>query len=183
MHCASCNITLPPDSRFCASCGQPLPGAPGPAAAASTSNTWLIVVLVAAGALGLVAFAGIVAAIAIPNLLNAIDRGKQKRTMADLRTIANGIEAYSNEHGTYPVAQDLVTLRPLLSPDYVLSLPMRDGWNHQMLVASEETSYLLISPGKDGVLQGCEGGPTASFNDDICFSDGAFMQWPEGLQR
>ena len=32
-----------------------------------------------------VAIIGIIAAIAIPNLLNAIDRGKQKRTMADLR--------------------------------------------------------------------------------------------------
>ena len=32
-----------------------------------------------------VAIIGIIAAIAIPNLLNAIDRGKQKRTMADMR--------------------------------------------------------------------------------------------------
>jgi general secretion pathway protein G len=33
-----------------------------------------------------VAIIGIIAAIAIPNLLNAIDRGKQKRSMADIRT-------------------------------------------------------------------------------------------------
>ena len=32
-----------------------------------------------------VAIIGIIAAIAIPNLLNAVDRSKQKRTMADLR--------------------------------------------------------------------------------------------------
>ena len=42
-----------------------------------------------------VAIIGIIAAIAIPNLLNAIDRGKQKRTMADLRTLGTAIESYA----------------------------------------------------------------------------------------
>ena len=42
-----------------------------------------------------VAIIGIIAAIAIPNLLNAIDRGKQKRTMADLRSVGTAIESYS----------------------------------------------------------------------------------------
>jgi general secretion pathway protein G len=41
-----------------------------------------------------VAIIGIIAAIAIPNLLNAIDRGKQKRTMADLRSIGTAVESY-----------------------------------------------------------------------------------------
>src|ERR1017187_4807090 len=35
-----------------------------------------------------IAIIGILAAIAIPNLLNALQRGKQKRTMADMRTLA-----------------------------------------------------------------------------------------------
>ncbi len=35
-----------------------------------------------------VAIIGILAAIAIPNLLTAMQRSKQKRTMADMRTIA-----------------------------------------------------------------------------------------------
>ena len=38
-----------------------------------------------------VAIIGIIAAIAIPNLLNAIHRGRQKRTMADMRTVATAI--------------------------------------------------------------------------------------------
>ena len=33
----------------------------------------------------------LIAAIAIPNLLNAIHRGRQKRSMADMRTIATAI--------------------------------------------------------------------------------------------
>jgi prepilin-type N-terminal cleavage/methylation domain-containing protein len=48
---------------------------------------------------------GVIAAIAIPNLASAIDRGKQKRTMADLRTIGTAVEAYSVDNGTYPVAE------------------------------------------------------------------------------
>ena len=35
-----------------------------------------------------VAIIGIIAAIAIPNLLSAINRGRQKRTMADMRSVA-----------------------------------------------------------------------------------------------
>ena len=35
---------------------------------------------------------GIIAAIAIPNLLNAIDRGKQKRTMADMKALAVALD-------------------------------------------------------------------------------------------
>ncbi|PYT07794.1 MAG: hypothetical protein DMF49_07090 [Acidobacteria bacterium] len=42
-----------------------------------------------------VAIIGIIAAIAIPNLLNAIDRGKQKRTMADIRSVGTAVEEYA----------------------------------------------------------------------------------------
>ena len=49
-----------------------------------------------------VAIIGIIAAIAIPNLLNAIDRGKQKRTMADLRSMGTAIEEYSIDNNFYP---------------------------------------------------------------------------------
>ena len=42
-----------------------------------------------------IAIIGILAAIAIPNLLNAVQRGKQKRTMSDMRALATAIEAYA----------------------------------------------------------------------------------------
>ncbi|MEO6327242.1 MAG: prepilin-type N-terminal cleavage/methylation domain-containing protein, partial [Thermoanaerobaculia bacterium] len=47
-----------------------------------------------------VAIIGIIVAIAIPNLLNAIQRAKQKRTMADMRSIGTAIEAYAIDHNT-----------------------------------------------------------------------------------
>src|SRR5512132_3191933 len=49
-----------------------------------------------------IAIIGILAAIAIPNLLNAVQRGKQKRSMSDMRTMATAIEAYAVDNNVYP---------------------------------------------------------------------------------
>src|SRR5437588_1898290 len=51
-----------------------------------------------------IAIIGILAAIAIPNLLNAVQRGKQKRTMSDMRALATAIEAYAVDNNVYPQA-------------------------------------------------------------------------------
>ncbi len=50
-----------------------------------------------------VAIIGIIAVLAIPNLISAIQRSRQSRTMADLRMISEGVEAYQNDHSSYPV--------------------------------------------------------------------------------
>src|SRR5437660_10789719 len=51
-----------------------------------------------------VAIIGILAAIAIPNLLTAMQRSKQKRTMADMRTIATAWEARATDLNKYNAA-------------------------------------------------------------------------------
>ena len=51
-----------------------------------------------------VAIIGILAAIAIPNLLTAMQRSKQKRTMADMRTIATAWEARATDINRYNAA-------------------------------------------------------------------------------
>src|SRR6476660_5636480 len=51
-----------------------------------------------------IAIIGILAAIAIPNLLNAVQRGKQKRTMSDMRALATAVEAYAVDNNQYPAA-------------------------------------------------------------------------------
>src|SRR5437763_1331013 len=51
-----------------------------------------------------VAIIGILAAIAIPNLLTAMQRSKQKRTMADMRTIATAWEARATDTNKYNAA-------------------------------------------------------------------------------
>ena len=71
-----------------------------------------------------VAIIGIIAAIAIPNLLNAINRSRQKRTMADMRTIGTGTEAYAVDWSYYPNTGDsdediTTTITGILSPVYI----------------------------------------------------------------
>ncbi len=129
-----------------------------------------------------VAIIGIIAAIAIPNLLNAINRGKQKRTMADLRSIATAIESYSIDNSTYPAASSLATLVPLVEPIYIKALPLTDGWSRSYAIDSTPVQYTVWSGGSDGGSLNYFGGPTSSIRDSIVFSGGVFMQWPEGQQ-
>ena len=51
-----------------------------------------------------IAIIGILAAIAIPNLLSAVQRGRQKRSMSDMRTLATAVESYSVDNNVYPSA-------------------------------------------------------------------------------
>ena len=135
-----------------------------------------------------VAIIGIIAAIAIPNLLNAIDRGKQKRTMADLRSMGTAIEEYSIDNNFYPIAATLAALSDQVTPSYIRALPAGDGWGQDFEVDSVKTLYTLASCGKGSVgvcasacaAAGC--GKTQLFADDIIFSVGSFVQWPEGKQ-
>ena len=130
-----------------------------------------------------VAIIGIIAAIAIPNLLNAIDRGKQKRTMADLRSLGTAIESYSIDNNVYPAANDFSTLEGVIEPIYIRTAPESDGWGRTFLVTSTNTLYTIGSGGKDGGALTGSGGATTSFNDAIIFANGQFTQWPEGTQQ
>lgn len=135
-----------------------------------------------------VAIIGIIAAIAIPNLLNAINRGRQRRSMADIRSIGTALEAYSVDFNSYPkVALTNGTVNQLqtyLEPTYIKKLPTRDGWNRNLLVNldSAGSSYTIWSQAKDGTTGAWAQGPKTDFRDDIVFSNGQFYQWPEGQQ-
>ncbi len=132
-----------------------------------------------------VAIIGIIAAIAIPNLLNAINRGRQKRSMADIRTIATGMEQYQVDFNFYPTATSISALAEYVSPTYVRVLPQQDGWNNRFAVVSGPLAYSISSYGKDRSYDGLVGDipqRTTNFDDDIIFINGMFAQWPEGLQ-
>ena len=130
-----------------------------------------------------VAIIGIIAAIAIPNLLNAIDRGKQKRTMADMRSIGTAIESYAVDNNVYPVATTATVLGSFVSPTYIKTMPQLDGWSHTFQVASATGEYTVYSQGKDGTGTQCAAGTTTTFNDEICFVNGQFQRYPAGTQN
>jgi general secretion pathway protein G len=145
-----------------------------------------------------VAIIGIIAAIAIPNLLNAINRGRQKRTMADIRTIGTGIEAYAVDVNVYPLnlsGKVESTLVGIISPTYVKVLPEKDGWGKPLCFVSNAsgTEYTIYSLAADNTAGSCSGYTyncgtakfckTTDFKDDIIFANGQFTQWPEGIQQ
>jgi general secretion pathway protein G len=128
---------------------------------------------------------GVIAAISLPNLMAAIDKGKQKRTMADLRSIGTAVEAYAVDNSKYPVASDASTLALTISgsSSFVKVMPQLDGWDHPFVVDSEATAYTISSSGKDGAPSGCVIGTlTTRFDPDICFSHGQYIQYPVGPQ-
>jgi general secretion pathway protein G len=149
-----------------------------------------------------VAIIGIIVAIAIPNLLNAIQRAKQRRTMGDIRTSATAIEAYAVDMNRYPPASgnyDIpggisvgtatvgANMSKYVSPTYVKAVPLTDGWNSWFLYNTDTngTVYVLASGAKDGSMSVTTAGvgPTTDFNQDIVYANGSFLQWPEGVQR
>ena len=134
-----------------------------------------------------VAIIGIIAAIAIPNLLNAIDRGKQKRTMADMRSVGTACEEYSIDNNFYPIqtTQGSITgtISGVIEPTYIKVTPANDGWNRAIRYGSATggTAYTIRSYGKNGTAD-ASFGQTNAFNCDIVFQDGQFTAWPQGIQ-
>jgi type II secretion system protein G len=136
-----------------------------------------------------VAIIGIIAAIAIPNLLNAIDRGKQKRTMADIRSIGTSVEAYAVDVNFYPretsfnpVSTDLATH---VEPTFIRDAPNDDGWGGPIYYQADTngSEYSVRSYAKDRVKSSTNNsGKTTDFDCDIIYMVGGFVAWPEGIQ-
>ena len=144
-----------------------------------------------------VAIIGILAAIAIPNLLTAMQRARQKRSMADMRTTASAWEARATDVNSYAAAglswpdpvSDISTLEDILAPTYINKLPLYDGWGVKFQVGRtpEGDSYSIESLGADKTDRSdgtSATGPitTDNFDCDIIFSEGNFVVYPEGVQ-
>jgi type II secretion system protein G len=146
-----------------------------------------------------VAIIGILAAIAVPNLLSAMQRAKQKRTMADMRSIGAAWEARAVDMNRYNAAATVPTLAVdvtgsqlagALTPTYIKQLPLKDGWNNPLLFSIDVAwatapvgkTYQIRSYGKDGLVDASLGGQTTNFDCDLIYSEGHFEQYPEGVQ-
>lgn len=191
--CPYCGTPYPPGASFCATCGQAITAAAAP----RPDRTMKVILSIAvAGGCLLVtlAVAGIVAAIVIPNFLDATAKAKQKRTLSDMRTIATALESQREQAGHYPLARDAAALGPLLA-GHGYNGNGQDGWQHELRYSCLSPagdacdSYELASGGRDGVLEQEPGGyekgafaPT-EYDADIVLSDGLFERWPDGQGR
>jgi type II secretory pathway pseudopilin PulG len=134
------------------------------------------------------AVTGIIAAIAIPNLIKATQKGKHKATMGDMKSIGTAIESYITDNYKAPVGQSLDEIQSQLVPFHTRVLPKKDAWGNNYLykhgTGDKQDTYFIASPGKDGVFNGWEQNgfyPVNSadgINNDIIFSNGNFVYAP-----
>src|SRR4029079_18129839 len=88
-----------------------------------------------------VAILGIIAALLIPNFLDALQKAKQKRTVADMRNIGTAMFSWLTDQvgaasagGTVDLdaytgtAQDAAAVAAQLVSQYVQDVPSIDGW-------------------------------------------------------
>ncbi len=148
-----------------------------------------------------VAIIGIIAALLIPNFLDALQKAKQKRTVADIRNAgtaemswltdqiaAAAAGATNTVSVTEYTAMSHANLSNLLVPQYLQELPQKDGWkaNLDYYVTtnfSQKKIMLTRSYGQKGAADG--GSYTAGafeptdYEQDIVWADGFFVRWPQ----
>ncbi|HVT60547.1 MAG TPA: type II secretion system protein GspG [Thermoanaerobaculia bacterium] len=182
-YCAHCGGQVPDGAAFCPSCGKP-PAGPVVTAEKSSSKA-LYVVVGCVIVLILIFVLGIVAAIVIPNYLNALQRAKEKTALAEVQTMGQAIELYKAEHGYAPPATDMAGLAAALGPGYSSSIQRLDPWQHPFRYACWQESptakgcdhYRIACAGRDGKFEQVA---PSDYDRDIVWADGAFIAQPRG---
>jgi type II secretory pathway pseudopilin PulG len=149
---------------------------------------------------------GFLLAVIVPNLRAERQRRGQKRTMADMRTIATAWEARATDTETYAVRSlepewqcapnciirdgrvPFEDLSAALAPTYIKTLPPTDGWGNPWTFRVSvhppaHGSYVVRSTGSDGVrdvdLSDFSVGKIFRFEQDLLFVNGNFTRHPE----
>lgn len=137
-----------------------------------------------------------IAAIAIYNYMAALNRAKQKRTVNDIRILAQAWEARATDTNTYAVAGftfpgtavPYAALSAALRPTYLRDIPQVDGWLRPLQFGVEASTgtrggYAIRSAGRDGIFESAyTSGTTRDPDCDIVFSDGSFISFPDTVQ-
>lgn len=140
---------------------------------------------------------GSVLAFVVPNVLTALNTSRQKRSMADMRSLATALEARATDTNTYAIdslpvsstATDFTALTPVpldaveraLIPKYMRKPVRLDGWGNEFEFRLSAKTYAIRSRGSDG-----DADPVIRFNyriqsfeEDLVFIGGNFTQYPE----
>lgn len=151
-----------------------------------------------------VAIIGIIAAMLIPNLLDAMQKTKQKRTMADIHIVGTAMMAWltdevgaaaAGQTGTVELASypkiTASDLKEQLTPFYLQDLPVLDGWkftfDYFLNVTDPFSAQVMAirSRGRDNVAEGDSYFPGAfpptRYEFDIVWTDGYFIRWPQSF--
>jgi type II secretion system protein G len=151
-----------------------------------------------------VAIIGIIAALLVPNLLEALNKSKQKRTMTDIRLTgtawfswvtdqvgagAAGQSVNVLDWSTFTV-QTYEDLDALLVPSYAAFIPENDAWGNDFEYGATDDPHDPVpigvrSTGADAAFDTAdEYTPGAfistDFVQDIVWAGGYFVRWPSG---
>jgi len=152
-----------------------------------------------------VAIIGIIAALLIPNFLDALQKAKQKRTEADMRNLGTAMFSWLTDQagaaaaGAAATSQvDLSTFQSTNSTDlsttlvsqYIQSIPAMDGWKHPYNFYVNYTNPLggvgilgISSSGRDGTFETTvytvTGFDPTDYDRDLVWADGYFVRWPQ----
>lgn len=151
-----------------------------------------------------IAIIGILASVLIPNLLDAMQKAKQKRTLADMRITGTAMFSWlSDQVGAAAAGQPATTvdmddykpiaiagLRSALVPQYIEDIPQRDGWRYDykywlnVTSAAQTQQVMAIGSGgrdRNDVAGQYAAGPfdPTDYDQDIVWVDGFFVRWPQ----
>ena len=122
---------------------------------------------------------GIIAAIGVPMLMDAIDRSKQRRTMGDMHSMVTANGTYNVDNQQYAAV-----LADLQGSEYLQVVVTDDGWGNPYVyqVGGGGANYTLTSNGRDGAAGPPPPNPWVNdpFEPDIVVVDGSFTQAPGG---
>lgn len=137
-----------------------------------------------------VAIIAIIAAIAVMSYLTAMDKGRQKKTMNDIRMIASAWEARAADAETYVVAGysfpgtevPFDAMSAALTPTYIRQMPIADGWGTpwNFGVGNQPKDYAIRSAGRNRQFESntYTPGQVEDMDCDIVFAAGGFVQYP-----
>lgn len=144
-----------------------------------------------------------------PDFRQAMQRSRQKRTMAEMRSLATALEALATDRGWYAVGPVRVAandhdytdfsrttrvsageLQRVLVPKYIDEVPRFDGWGNEFDIRvgdhdarGHAQAYAIRSFGADGKPDATryESRPVHRFTADLVYANGTFVWYPEGI--
>ncbi|HVT61036.1 MAG TPA: type II secretion system protein [Thermoanaerobaculia bacterium] len=151
-----------------------------------------------------VAIIGILVSMLIPNLLDGLQKAKQKRTLGDMRIVGTSMFAWLTDQvgasaaGANATQVDLASYGPqitatnlstVLIPMYIQEVPIKDGWKNPYdyylhLADIHSLNVMCIrSRGRDNAPDSSTYTVTSfeptDYDRDIVWADGFLVRWPQ----
>lgn len=150
---------------------------------------------------------GLLASILVPNLIDALQKSRQKRTLTQIRGLGTAWMAWMTDHQSaasagatkiYELADftelGYTTLATYLRPTdtffYAQTIPQVDGWDQPLrfAVSPNKIRLFICAPGRDKTFKQCDQDEivvepfiVTDYDQDIVWAEGYFLRYPDRL--